>query len=258
MSGLLSLVIPCFNEAENVDRLRRELLPVAAELVKRGPVELILVDDGSLDETWPRLLATFAEPGVPDLAVRFARHPENRGLGAAVRTGLAAARGEVIVTTDSDGTYRYTEIPALLDRLTPDVDLVTASPYHPRGRVVGVPGYRLLLSQGSSLLYRLLVDWRVHTYTALFRAYRRPVAEQVDFASDGFLGGTELLVKALLRGFRVAEHPTELHTRVLGVSKIKVFRTIRAHLGFQARILGHRLGLRRLGPTLNAPTGVRA
>jgi dolichol-phosphate mannosyltransferase len=236
----LSIVIPCFNEADNVARLREELAPVLERLAQEGPVELVLVDDGSTDATWPLLEAAFGS-GLNGVPTRLERHVVNRGLGAALRTGLAAASGDVIVTTDSDGTYRFDTIPALLACLVPGVDLVTASPYHPRGRAVGVPRWRLLLSQGASLLYRLLVDRRIRTWTSLFRAYRGRLVEAVSFDSDGFLAGTELLVRARQRGFRVAEYPTTLHLRRVGSSKLRVVRTILAHLRFQLLLLLERL-----------------
>jgi dolichol-phosphate mannosyltransferase len=240
----LSIVVPCYNEAENVPKIQAELFPVVNELAKTYSLEVIFVDDGSADETWQALTGTFG--GYSDesqLSVGFERHEVNRGLGAALRTGLAAARGEVVVTTDSDGTYKFSEISALLSYLTPDIDIVTASPYHPAGGVEGVPTYRLILSRGSSTIYRLLVDWRVRTYTCLFRAYRRKVIENVSFESDGFLAGTELLVKGMLMGYRVAEYPAVLYSRVFGTSKAKLVRTILAHLGFQARVLLYRLRL---------------
>ena len=241
----LSIVIPCYNEADNVPKLEGEFLPVVAELAASRSVEVIFVDDGSRDATWSALHAAFGQ-GDQSCDIRFERHAGNRGLGAAIRTGLAASRGDIVVTTDSDGTYRFTDIPPLLERLGPGIDLVTASPYHPDGRVAGVPAYRLLLSRGSSLLYRLLVNWRIRTYTALLRAYRRSIVEHVRFESDGFLAGTEILVNSVLMGYRVAEYPTVLHARAHGVSKARIARTIRAHLGYQGRVLLHRLGLRRL------------
>jgi dolichol-phosphate mannosyltransferase len=238
----LSIVIPCYNEAQNVSKIQTELLPIVAEIAKGCSLEVIFVDDGSTDETWQMLTETLDSNGAR-IPIRFERHEVNRGLGAALRTGLTAARGEVVVTTDSDGTYRFSEIPALLSYLTPDVDVVTASPYHPAGGVEGVPAYRLILSRGSSTIYRLLVDWRVHTYTCLFRAYRRKMVERISFESDGFLAGTEFLVKGMLAGCRVDEYPAVLHSRTFGTSKAKLIRTILAHLGFQARVLLHRLNL---------------
>lgn len=237
----LSVIVPCYNEVDNIPKIRDELLPVVEGLATNHSVEVVFVDDGSRDGTWDALVSTLTPYSRPGLILRFERHAKNRGLGAALRTGFAAALGEVMITTDSDGTYRFTEIPHLLARLTPDVAIVTASPYHPAGGVAGVPGYRLILSRGSSLLYRLLVNRHVHTYTSLFRAYRREVVTRIPFESDGFLAGTELMVKAMLLGYRVAEHPAVLYSRAHGVSKAKLARTIRAHLAFQWRVLQHRL-----------------
>lgn len=239
----LSIIIPCYNEVENIPKIQREFFPIARELAKTHSLEVIFVDDGSSDETWQALIDTFGASSEPGITVRFERHEVNRGLGAALRTGFAAARGEVIVTTDSDGTYKFSEIPTLLSYLTPGVEIVTASPYHPQGDVVGVPAHRLVLSRGSSTIYRLLVDWQLHTYTCLFRAYRRKVIEDVSFESDGYLAGTELLVNGMLMGYRLAEYPAVLHSRVFGASKAKLVRTILAHLRFQARVLLHRLNL---------------
>lgn len=243
----LSIVIPCCNEVDNVPKLQGELLPVAAALAKTRSVELVFVDDGSTDGTLPALQAAFAEATLPmGVVVRFEQHPVNRGLGAAMRTGFAAARGEIVVSTDADGTYRFSTIPDLLSYFTPAVSIVTASPYHPGGRVENVPSHRLILSQGASFLYRLLVEWGIHTWTCLFRAYRREVLQTVNFESPGYLAGTELMVKAMLAGYRVAEFPTVLYSRVAGASKAKLARTILAHLNFQWQVLQHKLNLKSL------------
>jgi dolichol-phosphate mannosyltransferase len=251
----LSIIIPCYNEVENVPKVQTEFLPIAAELAKDRSLEVIFVDDGSSDDTWQTLNDTFGRINGFGGVVKFERHEANRGLGAAMRTGFAAATGDVVVTTDSDGTYKFSEIPNLLSYLTPDVDIVTASPYHPGGGVVGVPEYRLILSRGSSLIYRTVVDRRLHTYTALFRAYRRHVVKNIPFKSDGYLAGTELLVKTMLMGYRVTEYPTVLHRRVFGVSKAKLARTVLAHLRFQSAVLLHRLRLVRLEEPRQAKEG---
>ncbi len=250
----ISVVIPCYNEEDNIQKLRDEFFPVLEGLIGHQlpdgtqvtAVETIFVDDGSRDHTWDALRSAFASNGNAHLAVCFEKHEQNRGLGAALRTGFRLASGEIIVTTDSDGTYHFSTIPALLAHMKPDVHIVTASPYHPKGEVVGVPPYRIFLSRGSSLLYRLLLNRHIHTYTALFRAYRREVIENISFMADDYLGATELMVKAMLKGYRVAEYPAALHRRVFGVSKAKLLKTILSHLTFQAKLLAHRLHIRSL------------
>jgi dolichol-phosphate mannosyltransferase len=239
----ISIIVPCYNEADNVPKIQREFLPIVAELARTRSVEVVFVDDGSTDNTRDALDQVAGEARRAGIAVKLERHPANRGLGAALKTGFAAASGEIVITTDSDGTYKFSTIPELVALLKPGTDIVTASPYHPAGRMVGVPRYRRILSQGSSIIYQVLVSWQVHTYTALFRAYRREVIKRVPFESDGFLAGTELMVNAMLMGYRVAEYPAVLHARTFGTSKAKILRTIRAHLRFQTSVLLRRLAL---------------
>ncbi len=230
----VSLVVPCYNEVESLPRFVREIDQVLAEVTRRhGPVELVLVDDGSRDGTGAALHAAFGKR----LDACIVTHPKNLGLGAALHTGFAAARGEIIVTTDVDGTYDFSEIPGLLEAMTPEVDLVTASPYHPAGGVAGVPVYRLVLSRGASLVYRALLDWNIYTYTSMFRAYRRKVIKEVRFSSPGYLSMAEILSEALLLGFVVGEYPAVLRVRQYGQSKARVAGILRDHLRFQAGLL---------------------
>ena len=253
----LSIIVPCYNEVDNVSRLQDELLPIIEEIVTCGrnniadeicSAEMVFVDDGSDDGTLSKLETCFGTGSTSGVTYKFLKHRINSGLGAAIRTGFKHADGDIVVTVDSDGTYEFSEIPGLLACLMPGVDIVTASPYHPMGGVIGVPAYRLLLSRGSSALYRMLVDWKVHTYTCLFRAYRSEALKDIVFGSDDFLAGTEILVKAMLKGYRVAEFPTVLHKRIYGASKAKIAKTILSHLRFQGWVLLHRaeltLGLR--------------
>lgn len=235
----LSLVIPCYNEVDSIDEMYTQLNAIRPELERRGPFELVLVDDGSTDATFERLRQAFA--GWENVTI--VQHERNRGLGVALRTGFVHACGAVIVTTDSDGTYPFTTIPAMLDLLQPGIDIVTASPYHPRGGVDGVPAYRLLFSKGASFLYRVLLDPRLHTYTAMYRAYRREVIERIPTTADGFLMVTELLVGALLAGYHAAEFPAVLRVRRYGQSKARVWQITRSHLRFQAQVLRRRIGM---------------
>ena len=228
----LSLVVPCFNEEHGVRPLVAALRDACDALAPRYAVEILFVDDGSVDETAAQLEA--ACRALP--AARVLRHARNRGLGAALRTGFAAATGELIATTDSDCTYDPRELPALLRLIEAGADVALASPYHPQGRVEQVPAYRLVLSRTLSWLYRAVTGASVHTYTSLFRVYRAEVIRTVRFESDGFLAMAELAVGALLAGFRVAEHPACLRVRQYGASKAAIARLIRDHARFLWRL----------------------
>ncbi len=235
----LSIVIPCCNEEDSAPALVDKFFPVVEQLRRDRTVEVVFVDDGSTDATYRILQDITAN----QTDMRIVQHPKNLGLGAAIRTGFASAEGEVVITADSDGTYRFDEIPALLSYFTPGIDIVTASPYHRNGGIENVPTYRIILSRGSSFIYQIIVDRHIATYTALFRAYRREVTHRVPFYATGFLAGTELMVNAMLMGYKVAEYPTVLHSRAAGASKAKIFRIIRAHLRFQWSVLLRRLKL---------------
>jgi dolichol-phosphate mannosyltransferase len=230
----LSLIIPAFNESESVSHTVEKLAPTLSTLRQKYEVEVVFIDDGSRDQTYNLLKEAYSH----DANVRVVTHGINKGPGAAVRTGFAESSGDIIVSTDFDGTYAFSTIPDLVELLLREsADIVTASPYHPKGGVEGVPRYRLLFSQGASLLYRVLVSRKIHTWTAMYRAYRRPVVEKIKFESDGFLGGTQLLVYALRAGYKVIEYPTVLHRRSFGQSSLKIARTTRTHLEFLWRIL---------------------
>lgn len=119
--------------------------------------------------------------------------------------------------------------------------MVTASPYHPRGGVRNVPGWRLTLSRSLSLLYRLVLRQKLSTYTSCFRVYRRSAMVGMSLEHSGFLGIAEMLGKLDLAGSKIVEYPTTLSVRVLGYSKMKVARTITGHLKLLAGLVRLRM-----------------
>lgn len=232
----LSLIIPCCNEEDAVRLLPTRLFPILDPLADRFDVELILVDDGSTDATWA-CISTLCERATNEhWRVLPARHDRNLGLGSALRTGQALATGRIIVTLDADGTYPFALISELVDAVGAGADVATVSPYHRDGGVAGVPAARLLFSRGASLCYRLLVDRRIATYTAMVRAYRAPILAAAIPAEPGFLHVAMTLVEARRRGARVVEIPAILSRRQVGVSKARVARITRAHLRYLVRL----------------------
>jgi glycosyltransferase involved in cell wall biosynthesis len=194
---------------------------------------VVFVDDGSADGTYEALAAAFADDG----AVRIVRHARNRGITAAILTGAAAARGDIIATLDADCSYDPMIVADLVAPIAAGrADLVTASPYHPRGAVADVPRWRLLLSRTASRLYRRVLPVRLHTYTSCCRAWRAAVAPALVARHPGFLGVTELLVSVIAAGWRVSEVPARLEPRRHGVSKMRTLRVLRGHLGLLLRL----------------------
>ncbi|MGE0552587.1 MAG: DUF3473 domain-containing protein [Gemmatimonadales bacterium] len=246
----ISIVVPCFQEEAALPYLANTLARVEASLAEDYEVRLVFVDDASRDRTWDVLGRLFGDRHDATLV----RHDRNRGIAAAIGTGLRAATTEIVCSIDCDCSYDPHELRRMVPLLTPGVDLVTASPYHPEGTVSNVPGWRLALSRTLSVLYRLVLRQKLSTYTSCFRVYRRSAAAPIEVGHGGFLGIAELLGRLDLRGSTIVEHPARLEVRVLGRSKMKIVRTIAGHLGLLAELWVERLAgpRRRLGPP--APT----
>jgi polysaccharide deacetylase family protein (PEP-CTERM system associated) len=231
-AAAITVVIPCYNEELVVPYLANTLDRVARSLSAQYLVRFIFVNDGSSDGTGPALETAFGSRA----DCKLMQHPSNRGLSAAILTGIQEADSEIVCSIDCDCTYDPHELVAMVPLLKEGVDLVTASPYHRLGAVRNVPGWRLVLSKSASVLYRLVLRQKLQTYTSCFRVYRRSVILGMELREPGFLGLVELLGKLDLMGRAVVEHPATLEARVLGRSKMKVARTIGGHLGLLGRL----------------------
>jgi glycosyltransferase involved in cell wall biosynthesis len=233
----VTVVVPCYNEEEGLPYLAERLDALALELGEMVPLSIILVDDGSTDATWEVMQRCFGA----DPAVTCLRHDRNRGIAAASLTGILAARDEAVAVIDSDCTYDPILIKDMLPLFTPDVAVITASPYHALGGVSGVPKWRIFLSHGASRSYRLLFRNKIATYTSCFRLYRRSAVTALSLRHSGFIGVTEKLALLDREGGRILEVPALLETRRFGQSKLKVTRAILGHLGLMSEIAVARL-----------------
>ena len=223
----ISIVVPMCNEEESLALLTEKLHLLHERLSLEYDVEYCLVDDGSTDRT-RALMAAVIPAGARSLCLF---HEQNKGLGAAIRTGLSGASGAIVCTIDADCSYPPENLRELIELVVSGrADIAVASPYHPRGGVVGVKPWRLILSRQCSLLYRLLSPLKLFTYTSIFRAYCSKAAREVKFESNGFVSAVEILLNANRKGFRIAERPMVLYARQSGFSKIRIVTTIATHL----------------------------
>ncbi len=209
------VIIPTYNEAENVSPLIERLLGLEEN------VDVLIVDDNSPDGTGQVVDAIVAE----NPRVQVIHREAKLGLGTAYTAGFVHALGQGydrIITMDADFSHNPRYIPALL-RLTDDYDLAIGSRYVPGGgvRLWGV--HRRLLSRGANLFARSVLGLHAHDCTAGFRCYRASVLEAVDphsIRADGYSYLLEMLWRVQKAGFSIAETPIVFTDRRRGASKI--------------------------------------
>ena len=204
----VSLIVPAFNEdsilKENLERLHDYM----SSLLPDEDWEIIVVDDGSKDRSG--LLAEEFAKLHRNVSVQH--HVRNYGLGRALRTGFAAARGEVVIPVDVDLSYSPEHIGALLKaRTQTSADLVLLSPYMLAGSVSNVPFIRLLFSRSANRCLSFANGANLRTFTGMVRLYSSKLLSKLPpLSSDGMEINLEVLHKALLSGARVKEIPAHL------------------------------------------------
>lgn len=235
MNPRLSVVVPCHNEAGNVPRYSAELFPALDSL--GVPYEVVLVDDGSTDDTAEKA----SELLVSRRDVKLLRLSPNRGMGAALRAGFGAASGEWVATLDADLTFP----PAALKEMLAagdarKADLVSGSPYLRSGDLGGVPWLRRIPSLMVNAFYRGMFGGALTAYTPVMRLYRASFLRPLDLTSDGFEINAEIAALAMRARRPVAEVPVPLSARTAGVSKLDRGRELRRHAGLVASLLTRR------------------
>jgi dolichol-phosphate mannosyltransferase len=224
LSAPVTVIVPCFNEEDGLPSLLARL----GKMRTNGASDwhFLFVDDGSTDGTFGKLLRAAHEQSW----VEVVRHHQNLGLGAALRTGFEHAQSPVVCTIDSDCTYPPERLPELASLARQGADIVTASAWHPESAAAEGSSIRIWLSRMVSMLYKILIGQDVHTFTCLFRVYRRDTVRRIRFRSDGFAAVAEFMLRAMLAGYAVKEVPMRLESRRFGESKLKVSDAIVAHV----------------------------
>lgn len=228
---MATVVLPAYNEAASLAELLEGILRVPV----RGGLLILVVDDGSADET-AAIAAGFEPRGV-----RVIRHAHNKGLHEAMRTGLIEALAltpadGTIVTMDADNTHNPDLVPQMLQKIEAGYDVVIASRFAPGGRMIGASPRRHLYSLGARTV--LTARFRipgVRDYTCGYRAYRAARIQQAfDRWGDefidvpGFTCMLDILLRLHMLGARITEVPLVLrYDYKQSASKLRVLQTIR-------------------------------
>jgi dolichol-phosphate mannosyltransferase len=210
-----TVVIPTFNERENLPILVSQLMPIAG-------VRVLVVDDGSPDGTGDVAEALAGQfPGRIDVVHRSGR----RGLGSAYIEGMKRALTfgtDLVAQMDADLSHDVRYLPAMI-AATANADLVIGSRYVPGGGVSNWPLNRRLLSRFANVYVRVVTGLRIEDATAGFRCWRRQTLMALpltDLKSSGYSFQVEMAWETVHRGFRVVEVPIVFVERAQGLSKL--------------------------------------
>ncbi|HEY8743347.1 MAG TPA: glycosyltransferase [Chloroflexota bacterium] len=213
----LLLILPAKDEADNLPPLLEAIDHVRTN--HSLDLDVVVVNDGSIDDT-SAIVAALATD-YPYLTL--IQHPQNLGLGAAVRTGLRHAQTKdykAAALMDADLSQDPADLPRLYAAVTAGADLVIGSRYVPGGGMEGVPAWRRAISVAGNTLGRHVLGVPIRDMTSGYRAFR--VASLAEFSLEevGYGIQLEAVVKARLAGLRLTEAPIMLRVRRHGTSKL--------------------------------------
>ncbi len=210
----ISLIIPALDEEDGIVASVSEAVTALECICSRW--EIIVVDDGSRDETQALVRTEFSE----DPRVRLEAHEENIGYGAALRTGFNAARFSLIGFTDADRQFYVEDLSRLLARLEGH-DAVCG---YRANRAD--PPLRLLYAKVYNVLVRALLGLKTRDCDCALKLFRRRVLSQLEIEADGFLVNAEILAKLRCNGVSIAEVDVRHRRRVDGTSTVSLARAV--------------------------------
>lgn len=225
----VSIITPAYNESSIIEENLQKICTYMKGLEERYCWELIVVNDGSKDDTG-ELADKFAGEHEQ---VRVVHHRVNRNLGGALQTGFEAAAGDYVIVLDIDLTYSEDHIEKLLSKIIEtDADMVLASPYMKGGKNTAVPYFRLVLSKVVNWMMRIMSPTDIHTFTGMVRIYKKSFLRKLNLKSFTYSINPEIVFKALILRARIEEIPAHLdwsnQKNVGRSSSIKIFNGILA------------------------------
>ena len=204
----LSIVVPLYNEEEGITQLIKAIFTELSE--DANFLELVLVDDGSDDRTAETVLKLAEiEP-----RIRMLRHERNRGLGAAIRTGLEAAAGDLILYTDADIPFDFTLIPQLITLAGKDHVIIG----YRINRGEGIR--RWILTKGYNLFCRFALGLRFRDINFACKLIPRRAIRGMRLSSEGSFIDAEMLLECQRQGFAISEVPLTYYRRTRGLSTL--------------------------------------
>ncbi len=217
MDSTLSIIIPAYNEEDNIDPAYNELISV---LARTGhPYEILFIDDGSTDQTFQKMKSL----QLKDNSVRIIKFRKNFGQSAALQAGFDYASGTILITMDSDLQNDPRDIPALIEKMEhEDLDVVCGWRYNRQD-----PVFKKIFSKMANSLRKFLTRETIHDSGCTLRSYRKECVEDMEL-----YGELHRYIPAVLqwKGYRVGELKVNHRERTYGLSKYTWKRLIKGFL----------------------------
>jgi len=213
---LLSVFYPMWNEQEYIERALDYGHRACTALIERGDIadyELIVIDDASDDATGAIADRCAAE----NSRVRVVHHATNRKLGGSMRSGFAAARGDLVLYTDADLPFDMAELPRIV-RLMRDYDADIVSAY--RFDRTGEGALRAVYTFVYNALVKAVFGVRLRDINFACKLVRRRVLDAVDLRSEGSFIDAELMIRAKRSGFEIVQMGVDYFPRTRGISTL--------------------------------------
>ena len=200
----ISVFFPCYNEQDNITRVVEQALTVLEKL--NVDFEVIIVDDGSSDSTGQIADGCADRNG----RVKVVHHPTNLGYGAALQSGFKAATKELVFYTDGDGQFDINEMPPLLP-LMEQYDIVSCYRLNRQDNII-----RKINGWCWTKLVCLLFGMKIRDIDCAFKLYKRDIFDNIKVLSAGALVDTEILARAVRKGYCVTQKGVHHYPRTAG------------------------------------------
>jgi dolichol-phosphate mannosyltransferase len=226
---LISLVVPVYNEKDNIQPFLRDL-----EALVQEPHETLIVYDFPEDSTLPAIAAM--DP--PAFNTHLVHNALGIGVLNALKTGFQAARGDVIIVMMADRSDEPRDVAAMAALIRAGADVVAGSRYCPGGGQQGGPLLKRTLSRLAGMSLHYLAGLPTRDATNNFRAYSRRVIQEIPIQGQvSFALALELTLKAHWKGWRIVEVPTVWRDRTAGKSRFRLFAWLPHYLKWYLRAL---------------------
>ena len=247
-AGLLSIVIPVRNEAENVGQLFEFL---ASAVSSRA--EVILVYDNEDD---PTVLEARRQEERLRCELSLVKNSFGHGPGNALRAGFKAAAGDAILVVMADLSDDLPLVDRMYARIQAGDDVVCGSRYMRGGRQNGGPFLKRMLSRLAGISLYWIAGLPTHDATNAFKAYRTSLLRSLNLEEDsGFEISMEITIKAWLAGGRISELPATWTDRTAGTSKFRLLRWLPKYLRWYLYAIRGRFSTPRIARSSGSPSG---